>query len=169
YVPAVGTCGPDATNGCVPFTNGGGGTQTIRSLNPGTYSVIVDGSSAAPSAGTFDILLQTANPPPAGDTCADAPPVLPVGVTYTNTLADGSATDPSGTCGGATGADKAQTFSLSSSAHVTLTANSTGSWPFVMYLRQGTQCSTAAQVSCVASTSGSATIDITNLAAGTYW
>jgi hypothetical protein len=169
YMPAVGTCGPDSSNGCFSFTNGGGATANFRSLNPGTYSVIVDGASTAPSAGTFNILMSTTNPPPAGDTCIDAPPVLPVGVTYTDTLADGSANDTSGTCGGATGADKVQTFSLASSAHVTLTANSTGSWPFVMYLRQGAQCSTASQVSCVASSSGSAQIDITSLAAGTYW
>jgi hypothetical protein len=113
--------------------------------------------------------MQTSAPPPAGDSCADSPPVLPVVTLFMSTLADGSANDTQGTCGGATGADKVHSFSVASSQHVTVTANSTG-WPFVMYLRQGTDCSTATEIRCVASAGGSATIDVPSLAGPqTYW
>lgn len=155
------------TNGAdIACANAGATSETIDRpfLPAGTYYVIVDKVSGAGTA--FDITLTLTPPVIPGDSCASPLVLAGTGGSDTNTLI-GKSNDTTGTCGGA-GADAAYQFTISGARHVTVTADSSGTFDYALYLR-ASPCATGVQQACVVSAGGAGTVDILNLPAGTYY
>ncbi len=148
----------------------GGARLVVDALPPGTYFLWLDGDSG--SAGAFSLSV-SAEVPPAGDSCSTAEPLALVnGVAEVVSSTAHVSDDAVGTCGGA-GPDRIYRLSLSAPQRLQLELTSQeASYAPVLYVRRSACESGAgsAQVACQSSgAQGSATLDLPNLPAGTYF
>lgn len=147
---------------------GGAASFLLKSLAPGSYTLVLDSYDAATS-GRVDVTVDflPASLPP-NETCATAA-ALPFDTDVTVDLSTAS-DDLQVTCNGtANSGDAVYELTLSEARDLFVTATSTANLNPVLALRRA-PCASGSQVTCFnAVTAGSETLVVRNLEAGTYF
>ena len=125
-----GACNDDAC--------GGDRSQVVLTLDPGTYTVLVDGHDAS-HGGTFGLFFQTAACP--------VPRIASNGDTSGNTAGRGNALG--GSCGGSRAEEDAWYFALCRPTSVTAhTCSSATVFDTILYFRTGDCWDTSPELTC---------------------
>lgn len=151
----------EVAGGCVD--DGAGATEVldIDELQAGTYYLLVDGVGSSP--GDFDLLVEELPVPPENDRCPGSISLVE-GVVSSGTTVD-ARDDTQGSCSG--GAEEVfYDFTLTAPRRVVLDL-SAASTEHTLYL-QKTCGDDVAELGCAVTSGGSATLDLLDLAAGTY-
>jgi hypothetical protein len=136
-------------------------------LAAGTYRLAVKGVGG--SAGSFTIGYTTGPPRPVNDQCTGAI-LLGAGVSRTGDTTVNALDDADGSCGDTTSGDVVYSFAVPgpANARARLTVSNATGWDPVLYARAG--ACTGAEVGCAQlATGASETLDMPNLAPGTYY
>ena len=153
-----------------PSTTGSIARLTLDAVDPGTYFLWVEGEDANSGAFTLDVQLEVPLP---SDSCAQPRQVAIVANTSEEILGDtrGLQDDVAGLCGGATAPDAVYAVQLSSPRRLRIDLEGiTKGFQPVLYARTSCDLATpAAQVGCVAATTGVTALDIPRVEAGTLF
>jgi hypothetical protein len=157
--------------GCIAATaTGADATLSLPNLQAGSYFLFIDGVSN--TSGDFEIdLATTPVGGGVGDSCTTGATPLSFtgGIATTSGTLTGFLNDTSSlTCGSGAGPDRVYSFTLGTAANVSATLNSSAFTPVISIRGPSASCG-GSEVVCGGPTSGSATAQMTNLAAGSYW
>lgn len=158
---ACGSGGSEVAGGCSNASTGATEVLDIDTVPAGTYYLIVD--SAGGTLGGFDLLVEELPIPPGNDLCS-APTPLPEGVTLSGSTV-GARDNATGSCS-AGGNEVFYTFTLATARRVVISLTNATS-QHAIYV-QGTCGSSGTQQACASTAELDETIEILNLAAGTY-
>jgi hypothetical protein len=153
-------------HGCA---TGAPSTLTGRSLQAGTYFIVVDGNNTTTGDFTLDVTLAPATPLPMNDTCATPTTLVPNVSQMVD--ANTAAKDYTFTCaGGARGGDVVYQFTTTMAQKVTVTATSMNNSDAVVSLRAMPCVDSTNEIDCVDNAvSAPEVLTAINVPAGTYY
>ncbi|MCC6994166.1 MAG: hypothetical protein IT370_06010 [Deltaproteobacteria bacterium] len=155
---------------CAGAATAMGDSIDIGNLAPGDYFLAVEAiQSAGGGSGNFVVSYALGVPRPVNDQCSASVPLLTSGVSASGTVKDGR-DDATGTCGVAGQSDVAYRFVVPAGVNQRATvvvSNAVGFDP-VLFVRSAT-CTGAQQDCSQYEGGGSETLDLTDLAPGTYF
>jgi hypothetical protein len=165
------TCPGSSSVACDNDGAGGGQAMINRTLDAGTYWLILDGLGTE-DRGAFQVNVAIAPAPvPANDTCAGAATLTMSGSLATVAGDTSSAGDDNPGCAGSAGPDVWYTFSIPSGMDHVVYFDTVdgGAWDSVLHLRRGT-CAASATVACSDNACGGSRSQLTAvLSGGTYY
>ncbi len=150
--------------------------QTIRWLSPGTYGLIVDGSSASGKDGPFRMNLALSEPGTPATNAACAPFGTPRELSLTGEAIQGDTRlglpETDGSCGSRSGAELIYSFSIDDGYKVTFTAtpDTSGTQTLlpVLYVRRACDLPYSERRCVKGTASPTTTLTLTDPGAGTY-